>query len=159
MGSSSDWPTMSKAVEVLAEFGIAHETQVLSAHRMPDEMFAFAQAAGNRGLRAIIAGAGGAAHLPGMLAAKTTVPVLGVPVTTRHLSGLDSLYSIVQMPAGVPVATFAIGEAGATNAALFAVSLLAATNPTLANALNEYRRRRHDDAASSVLPETFATDL
>ena len=159
MGSSSDWPTMSKAVEVLAEFGIAHETQVLSAHRMPDEMFAFAQAAGNRGLRAIIAGAGGAAHLPGMLAAKTTVPVLGVPVTTRHLSGLDSLYSIVQMPAGVPVATFAIGEAGATNAALFAVSLLAATNPTLANALNEYRRRRHDDAASSVLPETFATDV
>ena len=149
MGSSSDWPTMSRAVEVLAEFGIAHETKVLSAHRMPDEMFAFAQAAGNRGLRAIIAGAGGAAHLPGMLASKTTVPVLGVPVTTRHLNGLDSLYSIVQMPAGVPVATFAIGEAGATNAALFAVALLAATNPTLATALNEYRRRMHDAAAAS----------
>ena len=143
---------MSKAVDVLAEFGVAHDTQVLSAHRMPDEMFAFAQAAGNRGLRAIIAGAGGAAHLPGMLAAKTTVPVLGVPVPSRYLNGVDSLHSIVQMPAGVPVATFAIGEAGATNAALFAVALLAATNPTLANALNEYRRRLHDAAAASELP-------
>ena len=152
MGSASDWPTMSRAVEVLAEFGVAHETQVLSAHRMPDEMFAFAQAAGNRGLRAIIAGAGGAAHLPGMLAAKTTVPVLGVPVATRHLNGIDSLHSIVQMPAGIPVATFAIGEAGATNAALFAVALLAATNPTLATALNEYRRRLHDAAVASELP-------
>jgi 5-(carboxyamino)imidazole ribonucleotide mutase len=152
MGSASDWPTMSKAVDVLTEFGIAHETQVLSAHRMPDEMFAFAQSANNRGLRAIIAGAGGAAHLPGMLAAKTTVPVLGVPVASRHLGGQDSLYSIVQMPAGVPVATFAIGEAGATNAALFAVAMLAATNPTLASALNEYRRRIHDAAADSELP-------
>lgn len=152
MGSASDWSTMSKAVDVLTEFGIAHETQVLSAHRMPDEMFAFAQAAGNRGLRAIIAGAGGAAHLPGMLASKTTVPVLGVPVASRHLNGVDSLHSIVQMPAGVPVATFAIGEAGATNAALFAVSLLAATNPTLATALNDYRRRMHDTAAASELP-------
>ncbi len=152
MGSASDWPTMSKAVDVLAEFGIAHETQVLSAHRMPDEMFAFAEAAGNRGLRAIIAGAGGAAHLPGMLAAKTTVPVLGVPVPSRHLGGQDSLYSIVQMPAGVPVATFAIGEAGATNAALFAVSLLAATDPALATKLTEYRSRRHHDAATSALP-------
>jgi len=152
MGSASDWPTMSRAVEVLAEFGVAHETQVLSAHRMPDEMFAFAQAAGNRGLRAIIAGAGGAAHLPGMLAAKTTVPVLGVPVASRHLNGIDSLHSIVQMPAGIPVATFAIGEAGATNAALFAVALLAATNPTLATALNEYRRRLHDAAVASELP-------
>jgi 5-(carboxyamino)imidazole ribonucleotide mutase len=152
MGSASDWPTMSKAVEVLTEFGVAHETQVLSAHRMPDEMFAFAQAAGNRGLRAIIAGAGGAAHLPGMLAAKTTVPVLGVPVASRHLNGVDSLHSIVQMPAGIPVATFAIGEAGATNAALFAVAMLAATNPTLATALNEYRRRIHDAAATSELP-------
>jgi 5-(carboxyamino)imidazole ribonucleotide mutase len=119
---------------------------------MPDEMFAFAQAAGNRGLRAIIAGAGGAAHLPGMLAAKTTVPVLGVPVASRHLNGVDSLHSIVQMPAGIPVATFAIGEAGATNAALFAVAMLAATNPTLATALNEYRRRIHDAAATSELP-------
>ena len=143
---------MSKAVDVLTEFGIAHETQVLSAHRMPDEMFAFAQTAGNRGLRAIIAGAGGAAHLPGMLASKTTVPVLGVPVASRHLNGVDSLHSIVQMPAGIPVATFAIGEAGATNAALFAVAMLAATNPTLATGLNEYRRRIHDAAAASELP-------
>ena len=152
MGSASDWPTMRKAVEVLAEFGIAHETRVLSAHRMPDEMFAFAQAAGNRGLRAIIAGAGGAAHLPGMLAAKTTVPVLGVPVATRHLDGVDSLHSIVQMPAGIPVATFAIGEAGATNAALFAVALLAATNPTPPPSPNEYRRHMHDAAVASELP-------
>jgi len=152
MGSSSDWPTMSKAVDVLAEFGVAHEAQVLSAHRMPDEMFAFAEAAEGRGVRAIIAGAGGAAHLPGMLAAKTIVPVLGVPVPSRHLAGQDSLYSIVQMPAGIPVATFAIGEAGATNAALFAVALLAATDPALAARLAEYRSRRHHDAASSKLP-------
>ena len=152
MGSASDWPTMSKAVEVLAEFGVPHEAQVLSAHRMPDEMFAFAEAATERGLRAIIAGAGGAAHLPGMLAAKTTVPVLGVPVPSRHLNGQDSLYSIVQMPAGVPVATFAIGEAGATNAALFAVALLAAHDPALATRLNEYRGARHHQAATSTLP-------
>ena len=152
MGSASDWPTMSKAVEVLAEFGIAHEAQVLSAHRMPDDMFAFAQGAADRGLRAIIAGAGGAAHLPGMLASKTLVPVLGVPVPSRHLSGVDSLYSIVQMPAGVPVATFAIGEAGATNAALFAVALLATNEPALAAALAEYRSRRHHDASTSTLP-------
>jgi 5-(carboxyamino)imidazole ribonucleotide mutase len=152
MGSASDWPTMSKAVEVLTEFGVPHEAQVLSAHRMPDEMFAFAEAAGERGLRAIIAGAGGAAHLPGMLAAKTTVPVLGVPVPSRHLSGQDSLYSIVQMPAGVPVATFAIGEAGATNAALFAVALLAAHDPALAERLAEYRSARRHQAASSTLP-------
>ncbi|HEY0520136.1 MAG TPA: 5-(carboxyamino)imidazole ribonucleotide mutase, partial [Ilumatobacteraceae bacterium] len=123
MGSSSDWPTMSKAVEVLEQFALSPEVRVLSAHRMPDEMFEFAETARARGVRAIIAGAGGAAHLPGMLAAKTTVPVLGVPVASRHLSGQDSLYSIVQMPAGVPVATFAIGEAGAVNAALFAVAL------------------------------------
>jgi 5-(carboxyamino)imidazole ribonucleotide mutase len=154
MGSASDWPTMSKAVEVLTEFGVPHEAQVLSAHRMPDEMFAFAEAAGPRGLRAIIAGAGGAAHLPGMLAAKTTVPVLGVPVPSRHLSGQDSLYSIVQMPAGVPVATFAIGEAGATNAALFAIALLAADDTSLADALAVYRSRRHHDAATSTLPPT-----
>ncbi len=152
MGSASDWPTMSKAVEVLAEFGVAHEAQVLSAHRMPDDMFAFAQGAADRGLRAIIAGAGGAAHLPGMLASKTLVPVLGVPVPSRHLSGVDSLYSIVQMPAGVPVATFAIGEAGATNAALFAIALLAANEPALATALAEYRSRRHHDASTSTLP-------
>jgi 5-(carboxyamino)imidazole ribonucleotide mutase len=154
MGSASDWPTMSKAVEVLAEFGVDHETQVLSAHRMPDEMFAFAEAAAARGLRAIIAGAGGAAHLPGMLAAKTLVPVLGVPVASRHLGGQDSLYSIVQMPAGVPVATFAIGEAGATNAALFAIAMLAATDDALATALAGYRSRRHHDAVSSTLPPT-----
>jgi 5-(carboxyamino)imidazole ribonucleotide mutase len=152
MGSSSDWPTMSKAVEVLDMFGVAHEAEVVSAHRMPDDMFDYAEAAGERGLRAIIAGAGGAAHLPGMLAAKTTVPVLGVPVASRHLSGQDSLYSIVQMPAGVPVATFAIGEAGATNAALFAVALLAADDPGLATALDAYRAERRQIAASSQLP-------
>ena len=152
MGSSSDWATMSKAVDVLHEFAIAHEALVLSAHRMPDEMFAFAASAADRGLRAIIAGAGGAAHLPGMLAAKTTVPVLGVPVPGRHLAGQDSLFSIVQMPAGVPVATFAIGEAGATNAALFAVALLAAGDEVLTKALDAYRRRRHDEAAAATLP-------
>jgi 5-(carboxyamino)imidazole ribonucleotide mutase len=152
MGSSSDWATMSKAVDVLMEFGIAHEARVVSAHRMPDEMFEYAEQAERRGLRAIIAGAGGAAHLPGMLAAKTVVPVLGVPVASRHLSGQDSLYSIVQMPAGVPVATFAIGEAGATNAALFAVALLASTDADVASALHAARTRRHDDAAASELP-------
>lgn len=152
MGSSSDWPTMARAVEILQEFGVAHDVRVLSAHRMPDEMFAFAESATARGLRAIIAGAGGAAHLPGMLAAKTTVPVLGVPVASRHLAGQDSLYSIVQMPAGVPVATFAIGEAGATNAALFAIALLAAGDHDLTSALDAYRRRRHDAATAAVLP-------
>ena len=152
MGSSSDWPTMSKAVEVLESFGVAHEARVVSAHRMPDEMFTYADEARGRGIRVIIAGAGGAAHLPGMLAAKTTVPVLGVPVPSRHLSGQDSLYSIVQMPAGVPVATFAIGEAGATNAALFAVALLADTDPRLRGALEAYRTSRRDQARSSVLP-------
>jgi 5-(carboxyamino)imidazole ribonucleotide mutase len=157
MGSSSDWPTMSRAVDVLTHFGVAHHVQVLSAHRMPDEMFAFAESAASRGLRAIIAGAGGAAHLPGMLAAKTLVPVLGVPVPSRHLAGQDSLYSIVQMPAGVPVATFAIGEAGATNAALFAVAMLAADDASLAAALADYRQARHDDAAASVLPPPAAT--
>ena len=152
MGSSSDWPTMSKAVEVLQHFGLPHEVRVLSAHRMPDEMFSFAESAKERGLRAIIAGAGGAAHLPGMLAAKTTVPVLGVPMASRHLGGQDSLYSIVQMPAGVPVAAFAIGEAGATNAALFAIALLADADSELAAALDAYRSQRHDDAAAAVLP-------
>src|SRR5918993_2137285 len=138
MGSASDWTTMRRAVDVLERFGVAHEARVVSAHRMPDEMFAFAEEAAGRGLRAIIAGAGGAAHLPGMLAAKTTVPVLGVPVPSRHLQGQDSLLSIVQMPAGVPVATFAIGEAGATNAALFAVALLANDDPALRDALEAY---------------------
>ena len=152
MGSSSDWDTLQHAVSILQEFGIAHETRVLSAHRMPDDMFAYAEEAAGRGLKAIIAGAGGAAHLPGMLAAKTTVPVLGVPAPTRHLAGQDSLYSIVQMPAGVPVATFAIGEAGATNAALFAIALLAHGDPELAGALDAYRRQRHDEAAAAVLP-------
>ena len=152
MGSTSDWPTMSKVVDVLQHFGVAHEVQVLSAHRMPDEMFSYAESARQRGLRVIIAGAGGAAHLPGMLAAKTTVPVLGVPIASRHLGGQDSLYSIVQMPAGVPVATFAIGEAGATNAALFAVAVLAEADSQLSSALDAYRRQRHDDAAAGVLP-------
>ena len=152
MGSASDWSTMQAAVEVLERFGVAHEARVVSAHRMPDEMFAYAEAAKGRGLRAIIAGAGGAAHLPGMLAAKTTVPVLGVPVPSKHLSGQDSLYSIVQMPAGVPVATFAIGEAGAVNAALFAVALLAADDDALADALDAYRARRRDEAAGSIVP-------
>ena len=131
MGSSSDWETMQHAVQILRDFGIEHEARVVSAHRMPDEMFRYAEAAEGRGLQAIIAGAGGAAHLPGMLAAKTTVPVLGVPVASRHLQGVDSLHSIVQMPKGVPVATFAIGQAGAANAALFAVALLANHNSEL----------------------------
>ncbi len=152
MGSSSDWPTMSKAVDVLVEFGVPHETRVVSAHRMPDEMFDYADRAADRGLRAIIAGAGGAAHLPGMLSAKTLVPVLGVPVASRHLSGQDSLLSIVQMPAGVPTATFAIGEAGATNAALFAVAMLALDDPERLRALERYRANRRDQAAASVLP-------
>jgi len=152
MGSASDWPTMSKTVEVLESFGVGHEARVVSAHRMPDEMFEYAEAAHDRGLRAIIAGAGGAAHLPGMLAAKTTVPVLGVPVPSRHLSGQDSLYSIVQMPAGVPVATFAIGEAGATNAALFAVALLALDDHSLRDALDRYRTERREQAEHSQLP-------
>ena len=125
MGSSSDWDTMQHAALILQEFGVAFETRVVSAHRMPDDMFAYAEAAHGRGLRAIIAGAGGAAHLPGMLAAKTALPVLGVPVPSKHLQGVDSLHSIVQMPKGIPVATFAIGQAGAANAALFAVAMLA----------------------------------
>jgi 5-(carboxyamino)imidazole ribonucleotide mutase len=152
MGSASDWATMSRAVEVLAHFGVAHEARVVSAHRMPDEMFAYAEEAASRGLRAIIAGAGGAAHLPGMLSAKTIVPVLGVPVASRHLSGHDSLLSIVQMPAGIPTATFAIGEAGATNAALFAVAILAAGDVALADSLRAYREQRRREAAESVLP-------
>jgi 5-(carboxyamino)imidazole ribonucleotide mutase len=152
MGSSSDWPTMSKAVEILDHFGVPREAQVVSAHRMPDEMFAYAESAVERGLRVIIAGAGGAAHLPGMLSAKTIVPVLGVPVASRHLNGHDSLLSIVQMPAGIPTATFAIGEAGATNAALFAVAVLATADAQLAVALQRYRDERRQQAAASTLP-------
>ncbi len=146
MGSSSDWDTLQHAAAVLDEFGVAYEKQVLSAHRMPDEMFAYADAAAGRGLRAIIAGAGGAAHLPGMLAAKTVVPVLGVPVPSKHLQGLDSLYSIVQMPKGIPVATFAIGSAGAANAALFAVAMLACEDPSLRERLLAYRQRQTEAA-------------
>ncbi len=152
MGSASDWSTMEAAVAVLERMGVPHEAKVVSAHRMPDEMFAYAETARERGLRAIIAGAGGAAHLPGMLAAKTTVPVLGVPVPSRHLQGQDSLLSIVQMPAGIPVATFAIGTAGATNAALFAVAMLAADDPGLADRLAADRAERRAQAASSPLP-------
>jgi len=139
MGSNSDWPTMQAAARVLKDFGVPFEARVVSAHRTPDLMFEYAEAARGRGLRAIIAGAGGAAHLPGMIAAKTTVPVLGVPVQSKALSGKDSLLSIVQMPKGIPVATFAIGEAGAANAGLFAVSLLAATDPALAAKLDAFR--------------------
>lgn len=152
MGSGSDWDTMQHAVAVLEEFGIAHEARVVSAHRMPDDMFAYAEAAAARGLYAIIAGAGGAAHLPGMLAAKTTVPVLGVPVASRHLQGVDSLHSIVQMPKGVPVATFAIGAAGAANAALFAVALLANTDPALRRKLEQFRAAQTAAARSTTLP-------
>lgn len=142
MGSSSDWETMSHAAGLLDEFGIPFERQVLSAHRMPDQMFEFAAAAAGRGIKVIIAGAGGAAHLPGMLAAKTTVPVLGVPVASRYLMGQDSLYSIVQMPKGIPVATFAIGPAGAANAALFAVAMLANEDPALRQRLEAFRAQQ-----------------
>ncbi|MBE7939386.1 MULTISPECIES: 5-(carboxyamino)imidazole ribonucleotide mutase, partial [Ramlibacter] len=152
MGSSSDWDTMQHAVSILQEFGIAHEAKVVSAHRMPDDMFAYAEAAQARGLAAIIAGAGGAAHLPGMLAAKTVVPVLGVPVASRHLQGVDSLHSIVQMPKGVPVATFAIGAAGAANAALFAVAMLANQDAALRAQLQAFRARQTEAARAMTLP-------
>lgn len=152
MGSSSDWDTLQHAVQILQEFGIAHEAQVVSAHRMPDDMFAYAEAAAGRGLKAIIAGAGGAAHLPGMLAAKTTVPVLGVPVASKHLQGVDSLHSIVQMPKGIPVATFAIGNAGAANAALFAVALLANEDVALRGKLEAFRTRQTEAARAMTLP-------
>ena len=175
MGSQSDWDTMQHAASILQEFGIAFETRVVSAHRMPDDMFAYAESAQTRGLRAIIAGAGGAAHLPGMLAAKTTVPVLGVPVASKHLQGVDSLHSIVQMPKGIPVATFAIGEAGAVNAALFAVAMLAnsaaaifgaadsktsdtktatnsVSNADLLAKLDTYRARQTEHARNMTLP-------
>ncbi len=148
MGSSSDWEIMRAATEILAEFDVSHEARVVSAHRMPDEMFDYAETASARGLRAIIAGAGGAAHLPGMLAAKTTVPVLGVPVPSKHLAGVDSLYSIVMMPKGVPVATFAIGAGGAANAALFAVAMLAHGDAALGARLDAYRSRQTEVARS-----------
>ncbi|WP_241672953.1 5-(carboxyamino)imidazole ribonucleotide mutase [Lacisediminimonas profundi] len=153
MGSSSDWDVMQHAVAILKEFGIAHEARVVSAHRMPDDMFSYAEAARGRGLRAIIAGAGGAAHLPGMLAAKTIVPVLGVPVPSKYLRGEDSLLSIVQMPRGIPVSTFAIGEAGAANAALAAVAMLATTDDALAEKLEAFRRKQSDVARAMALPE------
>ncbi len=146
MGSSSDWETLRTSTEILAEFGIPFEARVVSAHRMPDDMFAYAESAALRGLKAIIAGAGGAAHLPGMLAAKTVVPVLGVPVASRHLQGVDSLHSIVQMPKGIPVATFAIGTAGAANAALFAVAMFAVGDPALRVKLEAYRARQTEVA-------------
>jgi len=146
MGSSSDWDTLKHAADLLAEFGVPHEARVVSAHRMPDDMFAYAEAAAGRGLQAIIAGAGGAAHLPGMLAAKTVVPVLGVPVASRHLQGVDSLHSIVQMPRGIPVATFAIGAAGAANAALFAVAMLANADAALRAKLLAFRARQTEAA-------------
>ncbi|HRK57405.1 MAG TPA: 5-(carboxyamino)imidazole ribonucleotide mutase [Burkholderiaceae bacterium] len=152
MGSDSDWQVMAHACEMLGYFEVAFEAKVLSAHRMPDEMFDYAQSARERGLRAIIAGAGGAAHLPGMLAAKTVIPVLGVPVPSKYLMGKDSLMSIVQMPKGVPVATFAIGEAGAANAALFAVAMLAANHGPLAMRLAQFRAEQNDKARNMTLP-------
>ncbi|MFZ6815451.1 5-(carboxyamino)imidazole ribonucleotide mutase [Undibacterium sp. Rencai35W] len=152
MGSSSDWDVMQHAVAVLKEFGIAFEAQVVSAHRMPDEMFRYAETARERGVRAIIAGAGGAAHLPGMIAAKTIVPVLGVPVPSKYLRGEDSLLSIVQMPKGIPVSTFAIGEAGAANAALAAIAMLATTDEALAQKLVDFRIKQTQVARDMILP-------
>jgi len=152
MGSSSDWDVMQHAVAILKEFDIPHEAQVVSAHRMPDQMFAYAKSASERGLHAIIAGAGGAAHLPGMIASQTIVPVLGVPVPSKYLRGEDSLLSIVQMPKGIPVATFAIGEAGAANAALAAVAILALQDAKLAEQLVQYRQQQTDAAQAMKLP-------
>ncbi|MDT8363138.1 MAG: 5-(carboxyamino)imidazole ribonucleotide mutase [Nitrosomonas sp.] len=153
MGSNSDWNVMQHAAGVLRDFAVPHESLVISAHRTPDKMFDYAQTARTRGLRCIIAGAGGAAHLPGMLAAKTTLPVLGVPVTSRYLQGVDSLLSIVQMPKGIPVATFAIGEAGAANAALFAVALLSIENNVLAQRLDQFRQDQAASVAAITLPQ------
>ncbi len=155
MGSSSDWDIMRQAAEILTEFGVPFEAQVVSAHRMPDELFSYAEQARGRGLQAIIAGAGGAAHLPGMLAAKTPVPVLGVPVPSRHLQGVDSLHSIVQMPKGVPVATFAIGAAGAANAALFAVAMLANHDEALRAKLDAFRARQTEVARAMTADLTL----
>lgn len=152
MGSSSDWDTMQHAVQILQQFGVAFEARVVSAHRMPDDLFVYAEQAQGNGLQAIIAGAGGAAHLPGMLAAKTTVPILGVPVASKHLAGVDSLHSIVQMPKGVPVATFAIGNAGAANAALFAVAMLALHDKALNEKLQAFRVAQTATARAMTLP-------
>ena len=153
MGSNSDWPTMQAAAKILKDFGVPFEARVVSAHRTPDLMFEYAEQARERGLKAIIAGAGGAAHLPGMIAAKTTLPVLGVPVQSKALSGKDSLLSIVQMPKGIPVATFAIGEAGAANAALFAVAMLANENPALNDKLQAFRQAQTEKVLAMKLPE------
>jgi len=153
MGSQSDWATMTHAVQILEEFGIAHEVQIVSAHRTPDRLVAYAKSAADRGLKAIIAGAGGAAHLPGMVASMTRVPVLGVPVQSAALNGVDSLYSIVQMPGGVPVATFAIGKAGATNAGLFAAALLANNDSDLAKKLDDWRDAQTESVASTPVRE------
>ena len=155
MGSQSDWDVMQHAARVLKDFGVPYEARVVSAHRTPDTMFEYAESARERGLACIIAGAGGAAHLPGMLASKTTLPVLGVPVPSRHLAGQDSLYSIVQMPRGIPVATFAIGEAGAANAGLFAVSLLAAADAGLERKLADYREKMREQVAAMQLPDVL----
>jgi len=155
MGSQSDWDVMQHAARVLKDFGVPFEHKVVSAHRTPDTMFEYAEQARGRGLACIIAGAGGAAHLPGMIASKTTLPVLGVPVPSRHLAGQDSLYSIVQMPKGIPVATFAIGEAGAANAGLFAVSLLAAADDALARKLADYREKMREQVAAMQLPDVL----
>jgi 5-(carboxyamino)imidazole ribonucleotide mutase len=152
MGSNSDWDTMQHAAQMLEQFGITHEAKVVSAHRMPDDMFQYAENAVASGLKAIIAGAGGAAHLPGMLASKTILPVYGVPVPSKYLRGEDSLYSIVQMPKGIPVATFAIGEAGAANAALHVIANLAVNDPALAKKLEEFRAKQSDAARSMNLP-------
>lgn len=155
MGSNSDWDVMQRAAEILKEFGVPFEYKVISAHRTPDAMFEYAETARSRGLKCIIAGAGGAAHLPGMVASKTTLPVLGVPIPSKHLAGQDSLYSIVQMPKGIPVATFAIGEAGAANAGLFAVSLLANDDAALADKLSAYRDSLKDMVAAMQLPDVL----
>ena len=153
MGSDSDWEVMQHAAHRLTEFGVAHEARIVSAHRTPDQLYRYAEDAAGRGLRCIIAGAGGAAHLPGMLAAKTTLPVLGVPIPTKHLQGLDSLLSIVQMPAGIPVATFAIGTAGAGNAGLYAVAILALNDSDLSERLDEFRRAQERRVLDLKLPE------
>jgi 5-(carboxyamino)imidazole ribonucleotide mutase len=153
MGSDSDWPVMKNAAQMLADFGVAYEAKVVSAHRTPDLMFAFAENAAKTGYQVIIAGAGGAAHLPGMVAAKTTLPVLGVPVPSKHLQGQDSLLSIVQMPKGIPVATFAIGDAGAANAGLFAVSILANNDASLANKLAEFRKKQTEKVFNMALTD------
>jgi len=159
MGSDSDWPVMRNAAQMLADFGVAYEAKVVSAHRTPDLMFEFAESAATNGYQVIIAGAGGAAHLPGMVAAKTTLPVLGVPVPSKHLQGQDSLLSIVQMPKGIPVATFAIGDAGAANAGLFAVSILANGNGGLAAKLAEFRKKQADKVYKMELTDQPSVNL